>query len=162
MPGDPTRTRRIAFWRAERGAVPSVASGSVEELTVVLPGPAGVEPARVPAVLPPVRAAVPLLVRARRDTASSRAAVLWGTAAALALRLTARGLLLPGLSPEGHGAWRAGPLQPDGVERLRALAAAMPPEAHAVPVEGVTPLRLTAPEHREAARTGHRVRLGRA
>ncbi|CAM5239787.1 DEAD/DEAH box helicase OS=Streptomyces tendae OX=1932 GN=GUR47_29310 PE=4 SV=1 [Streptomyces tendae] len=63
-----------------------------------------------------------------------------------ALRLVARGLLLPGLSAAGHDAWRAGPLGAEETERVRHLAAAMPPEAHAVPVDDTAPLRLPDPE----------------
>ncbi|MER5940089.1 DEAD/DEAH box helicase [Streptomyces sp. NPDC001928] len=146
VPGDPARTGRVAFWRADGGAVPLVASGSVEALDVVLPGEDGVELVSVPAVLLPLRAALPALTRARTDTQAHRAGVFWGSATVLALQLVARGLLLPGLSSDDHDAWRAGPLRPEDVERVRALAAAMPPEAHAVPLDGVEPLRLADPE----------------
>ncbi|MGW5548441.1 DEAD/DEAH box helicase, partial [Streptomyces sp. NPDC003998] len=68
-------------------------------------------------------------------------------AAALhALRLVARGRLLPGLTPAGHDAWRAGPLEPADIAHLRAVAAALPPEGHAVPLPDPGPLRLPEPE----------------
>ncbi|MCF1595020.1 DEAD/DEAH box helicase [Streptomyces muensis] len=146
VPGDPARTGRIAFWRADGGAVPAVASGSVEELAVVLPGDDGVELVTVPAVLLPVWAALPVLTRARTSARSHRAGVFWGAAAVLALQFVARGLLLPGLSADDHDAWRVGPLRPEDIEQVRALAAAMPPEAHALPLDGVRPLRLPDPE----------------
>ncbi|MFF4256710.1 SNF2-related protein [Streptomyces sp. NPDC001663] len=142
VPGDPPRTGRVAFWRPDGGAPASVAAGSVEDLAVVLPGAEGVELVEVSAVLLPVRAALPALTRARADAYAHRGAVFWGTAAVLALQLVARGLLLPGLSPGDHDAWRVGPLAPEDIDRVRRLAAAMPPEAHAVPVAGVEPLRL--------------------
>ena len=146
VPGDPARTGRIAFWRAEGDAPALVASGSVEDLTVALPGEDGVELVSVPAVVLPVRAALPVLTRARVDAQGHRAATFWGAAAVLALQLVARGLLLPGLSAHDHDAWRAGPLRPEDVEYIRALAAAMPPEAHAVPLDDVEPPRLPDPE----------------
>ncbi|MFD5847589.1 DEAD/DEAH box helicase [Streptomyces chartreusis] len=149
VPGDPARSGRVAFWRADGGAVPPVASGSFEELDVVLPredGEDGVELVSVPAVLLPVRAALPVLTRARTAGQASRAGVFWGSATVLALQFVARGLMLPGLSPGDHDAWRVGPLRPEDVDRVRALAAAMPPEAHAVPLEGTEPLRLPDPE----------------
>src|SRR5690606_5347719 len=59
---------------------------------------------------------------------------------------TARGRLLPGLTAAGHDAWRAGPLEPDDVAHLRAVAAALPHEGHAVPLPGPGPLRLPTPE----------------
>ncbi|WP_333757228.1 DEAD/DEAH box helicase, partial [Streptomyces sp. IBSBF 3352] len=50
------------------------------------------------------------------------------------------------LTPTGHDAWRAGPLDPDDITHLRAIAAALPPEGHAVPLPGPGPLRLPDPE----------------
>ncbi|MBL3664693.1 DEAD/DEAH box helicase [Streptomyces sp. M2CJ-2] len=146
VPGDPARTGRFAFWRPDGSAPPAVDAASVEELTVVVPGEAGVETVSVPAALLPVRAALPVLTRARTHDEGHPAAVFWGAAAVHALGLVARGLLLPGLSPAGHDAWRAGPLDAEDVEAVRRLAAAMPPEAHALPVDGPGPLRLPDPE----------------
>ncbi|MFE0516947.1 ATP-dependent helicase, partial [Streptomyces sp. NPDC058964] len=134
VPADPSRAGEVAFWRSDGEAPPAVASGSVADLTVLLPGGNGVEPVRVPAVLLPVRAALPLLTRARVATDGHRSAVFWGTAGVLALHFLARGLLLPGLSPADHDTWRLGPLTARDAELVRELAAAMPPEAHAVPV----------------------------
>jgi superfamily II DNA or RNA helicase len=146
VPGDPARTGGVAFWRPDGEAPPDVAAGRVTDLTVALPGDHGVEPVTVPGVVLPVRAALPLLARARVAAQGHRATVFWGAAALLALRFSARGLLLPGLSPGDHDAWRAGPLRAEETEEVRRLAAAMPPEAHAVPMAGDEPLRLPDPE----------------
>ncbi|GGN51069.1 helicase [Streptomyces albiflavescens] len=146
VPADPPRTGTVAFWRPEGESPPAVASGSAEELTVVLPADEGVELLTVPAVLLPVRAALPVLTRARGAAQVQRATAFWGTAAVLALQFAARGLLLPGLTADDHDAWRAGPLRAEDLERIRELAAAMPPHAHAVPVDGAEPLRLPEPE----------------
>ncbi|MFJ3656614.1 DEAD/DEAH box helicase [Streptomyces nigra] len=146
LAGEPARAGRVAFWRSDGGAVPFLSHGSVEELSVVVPGEDGVELVTVPALLLPVRAALPVLTRARTSPQAARAGVFWGTAAVLALHVVARGLLLPGLSAEDHDTWRAGPLHPEDIERIRLLAAAMPPEAHALPVPGEEPLRLPDPE----------------
>lgn len=120
--------------------------GSAERLAVVVPGDEGVETVRVPATVLPVRLALPLLTRARAGGASHRATRFWGAAAVHALRLVARGLLLPGLSPADHDAWRVGPLDAEDVEAIRRLAAAMPPEAHATALDGTGPPRLPDPE----------------
>lgn len=116
----------------------------------MVPDGDGVDAVSVPAVLLPVRAALPVLTRARVAADGHRASVFWGAVAVEALHLVARGLLLPGLSEAGHDVWRAGPLDAEGTERVRHLAAAMPPEAHAVPADdarGLThPLRLPDPE----------------
>ncbi|MET9524109.1 DEAD/DEAH box helicase [Streptomyces coeruleorubidus] len=146
LPGDPGRTGSVAFWRPDGETPPVTASASVSDLTVVVPGVDGVEPQSVPAVLVPVRAALPVLVRARTGAQGHRSTVFWGAAATHALHLVARGLLLPGLSPGDHDAWRTGPLRAQDVEAVRRLAAAMPPEAHAVPLADAGSLRLPDPE----------------
>lgn len=139
VPGDPARAGRVAFWRSDGEAPTAVSSGSVTDLTVVLPDGDGVRQVSVPALLLPVRAALPVLTRARVDADGHRATVFWGAVAVEALHLVARGLLLPGLSATDHDAWRTGPLRPEDTERIRHLAASMPPEAHAVPVDDVAP-----------------------
>ncbi|MFE7119806.1 ATP-dependent helicase, partial [Streptomyces sp. NPDC057654] len=143
LPGDPARTGRVAFWSP--GEEPPAAPGSVEELTVVVPDGAEIATVSVRAVLLPVRDALPALTRARTARADE-AAAFWGAAAVLALQLAARGLLLPGLSATDHDAWRVGPPAPEDLRRIRELAAAMPPAAHAVPLPESDPPLLPEPE----------------
>ncbi|GGV29855.1 helicase [Streptomyces longisporoflavus] len=143
---DPARTGRIAFWRPDGDPPPPCSAGSVEQLTIAVPAGGGAQLTDVRAVLLPVRAALPVLTRARATAEAHPTAAFWGTAGLLALQLAARGLLLPGLTPHDHDAWRAGPLGADDLRRLRDLAAAMPPAAHALPLEGSEPLRLPEPE----------------
>ncbi|MFI1047952.1 DEAD/DEAH box helicase [Streptomyces griseoruber] len=130
------------------GQIGSGGGGAAErtELTVVRPHGTTVRRKQVPALTLPLDRALPLLVRARRDPAAHPATACWGAAALHALRLTARGRLLPGLTPSGHDAWRAGPLDPEDIAHLRAIAAALPHEGHAVPLPGPGPLRLPQPE----------------
>ncbi|MEV8020062.1 DEAD/DEAH box helicase [Streptomyces sp. NPDC086554] len=146
VPADPARTGRVAFWHPEGDAPPAVAAGTTEELTIAVPGDDGARPVDVSAVLLPVRAALPALTRARATADAHPTASFWGTAGVLALQLAARGLLLPGLTPSDHDAWRSGPLGADDLRRLRDLAAAMPPAAHALPLGDAEPLRLPQPE----------------
>ncbi|MFD5594777.1 SNF2-related protein [Streptomyces griseorubiginosus] len=152
LPAPLPREGRIAFWDPEDAPLPAASPESdarpVErtELTVVRPHGAGVRRRTAPALCLPVGEALPLLVRARRDPAAHPATACWGAAALHALRLTARGRLLPGLTATGHDAWRAGPLDPDDIAHLRAIAAALPYEGHAVPLPGTGPLRLPEPE----------------
>ncbi|MGW8741922.1 DEAD/DEAH box helicase [Streptomyces sp. WAC 04229] len=150
LPGDPGRTGAVAFWRPD-GATPGNTPGgrenpTAEDLTVVLPDGDGVGRVSVPAVVLPLRAALPVLTRARTSAHAHRSSVFWGAVAVEGLHLVARGLLLPGLSSADHDAWRAGPLGAEETERVRHLAAAMPPEAHAVPVDATGPPRLHDPE----------------
>lgn len=147
VPADPARTGRVAFWHPDGDAPPAVAAGTAEELTIAVPGDDdGARPGDISAALLPVRAALPVLTRARATAAAHPTARFWGTAGVLALQLAARGLLLPGLTPSDHDAWRSGPLGADDLRRLRDLAAAMPPAAHALPLDGTEPLRLPQPE----------------
>jgi superfamily II DNA or RNA helicase len=173
LPAGLPREGLIAFWDPEgepsglelsRAEAPRRAherEPGVRGPTADEPGPTGARPGEltvvrrhgddirtrvVPAVLVPVADAVPLLVRARRDRTAHPATACWGAAALHALHLAARGRLLPGLTASDHDAWRAGPLDADDIAQLRAIAAAMPPEAHAVPLPAPHPHALRLPE----------------
>ena len=142
------REGRIAFWDPDgERALPEAEVGVEQtELTVVRRQGTAVRRRSAPALTLPIEAALPLLVRARRDPAAHPATACWGAAALHALRLAARGRLLPGLTARGHDAWRAGPLEPEDIAHVRAVAAALPYEGHAVPLPGPGPLRLPEPE----------------
>ncbi|MFB7650534.1 MULTISPECIES: DEAD/DEAH box helicase [unclassified Streptomyces] len=158
LPAPLPRDARIAFWDPEAGRDDTLSgyastpegdpAGRTErtELTVVRRHGTGVRRGTTPALSLPLGEALPLLVRARHDPAAHPATACWGAAALHALRLTARGRLLPGLTATGHDAWRAGPLDPDDIAHLRAVAAALPPEGHAVPLDGPGPIHLPEPE----------------
>ncbi|MEV2247142.1 SNF2-related protein [Streptomyces sp. NPDC049970] len=156
LPGALPRDGRIAFWDPE-GTIgigvsgegfPLAGDGSaypLTELTVAVPdGTGGARTRAVPAVQLPVAEAVPLLAGARHRAVAHPATRAWGAAALHALTLVARGRLLPGLTAEDHDAWRAGPRDAEDIAHLRAVAASMPAEGHAVPSDG-TPLRLPEP-----------------
>ncbi|MFI6931158.1 SNF2-related protein [Streptomyces sp. NPDC050287] len=142
LPAPLPREGRVAFWDPADGELPAAPS----EITVVRRHGAGVRRRTTPALSLSVGEALPLLVRARRDPAAHPATACWGAAALHALRLTARGRLLPGLTVTGDDAWRAGPLDPGDIAHLRAVAAALPYEGHAVPLSGPGPIRLPEPE----------------
>ncbi|MFE9300862.1 DEAD/DEAH box helicase [Streptomyces sp. NPDC006856] len=134
IPADPARTSMIAFWNPD-GSTPCAPYRALSELTVL---DADLRPRTVPALFLPVRDALPVLTRARATAQPSPATAFWGAGALLALQLVARGLLLPGLSTADHDAWRIGPLSAEDLERVRGLAASMPPTAHATPVPDAT------------------------
>ncbi|MFJ1962268.1 DEAD/DEAH box helicase [Streptomyces massasporeus] len=152
LPAPLPREGRIAFWDPEGEPLPPgdaggpAAAGDIELTVVRRHGAAGVRRRTTRALTLPIDAALPLLVRARHDPAAHPATACWGAAALHALRLTARGRLLPGLTATGHDAWRAGPLDPDDIAHLRAVAAALPYEGHAVPLPGPGPILLPEPE----------------
>ncbi|MFI5820787.1 SNF2-related protein [Streptomyces rishiriensis] len=146
LPAPLPREGRVAFWDPADAPLPVAADAERTELTVVRRHGSSIRRKQAPALSLPLDKALPLLVRARRDPAAHPATACWGAAALHALRLTARGRLLPGLTPTGHDAWRAGPLDPEDVAHLRAVAAALPAEGHAVPLPGAGALRLPQPE----------------
>nr|WP_229902163.1 DEAD/DEAH box helicase [Streptomyces zaomyceticus] len=170
LPADPPRAGRIAFWSPEGDdlsdtlgtahdpdapdATPG-APGAAPDTTPGLPSPrvditvvdaGSLRPVTVPALTLSVRDSLPLLARARFSDTASPASAFWGAASLLALDLVSRGLLLPGLSPGDVDAWRAAPLGPAELAELRALAASMPPTAHAVPLSSDEPPLLPEPE----------------
>ncbi|MFF4868995.1 DEAD/DEAH box helicase [Streptomyces sp. NPDC000961] len=149
LPAALPREGRVAFWAPDGGALPdpgTAAGAERVELTVARRHGTGARSRLVPAVTLPVEAALPHLVAARHHPAAHPATAGWGAAALHALHLAARGRLLPGLTADDLDAWRAGPLDADDIAHLRAVAAALPAEAHAVPVPGRGPLRLPEPE----------------
>ncbi|MEV5445351.1 DEAD/DEAH box helicase [Streptomyces sp. NPDC052644] len=133
LPADPARDGRLAFWADDGAPLPEAPRcGAVEEVDVVADDAAS---RRVPALFLPVRDALPLLARTGAGSVGdpSGSCAFWGAAALLALDLVARGRLLPGVTEGGYDAWRVGPLAAEDLDRVRTLAASMPPSAHAVP-----------------------------
>ncbi|MFJ2742143.1 DEAD/DEAH box helicase [Streptomyces sp. NPDC087440] len=143
LPATLPRDARIALWAPDGPPPP----GAEDTLTVVRRQGAVVRTRKVPARLLPLADALPLLVAARHSPTAHPAARCWGAAALHALHLVARGLLLPGLTPGDHDAWRAGPPDAADIAQLRAIAAALPPEGYAAPLPGRTPLQVPDPAH---------------
>ncbi|MFD4860383.1 DEAD/DEAH box helicase [Streptomyces atratus] len=158
LPASLPRDGRVAFWDPDGGPLPE--PGDFADSVDWTPGPTaaeitvvrrhgkqdGVRRHTVPAVLLPVTDALPLLARARHQQSAHPATRCWGAAALQALNLVARGRLLPGLTGDDHDAWRAGPRDAEDIAHLRAIAAAMPVEGHAVPLPDRTPLQVPDPE----------------
>ncbi|MFH8475636.1 DEAD/DEAH box helicase [Streptomyces sp. NPDC018000] len=162
LPASLPRDGRVAFWDPDGGSLPepdafrghsaapesSAPFATAAEITLVRRHGQrdGIQRRTVPAVLLSVSDAVPLLAGARHQQSAHPATRCWGAAALHALNLVARGRLLPGLTGEDHDAWRAGPCDAEDIAHLRAIAAAMPAEGHAVPLPDRTPLRIPDPE----------------
>jgi superfamily II DNA or RNA helicase len=136
VPSDPPRAGALAVWGDGQGP---------DELDLVLPAGGGMRRRRVRGRLLPVASALPALLAPAAGGASASVAA-WSAAAAAGVGLVARGRLLPAASPDGYGAWRVGPLDAADLDWLRRIAAAMPAEGHALPVDGRRPLRLRSPE----------------
>ncbi|MBO4210225.1 ATP-dependent helicase, partial [Micromonospora echinofusca] len=156
-PADPPRAGTVAFFdpagapgmvgaAQPAGTDPVVGAGlpgRPETRELALPGEDGAVVRRtVPVRVVPVAEALPLLATlpdgpaVSGATGTHPATRFWAAVAGTGLHLVARGRLLPGVSPAGFGAWRAGPFDTADIERIRSLAAAMPATARAVPVDG--------------------------
>ncbi|MEU7486419.1 DEAD/DEAH box helicase [Streptomyces sp. NPDC042319] len=146
LPDEPPRAGEIAFWSPDGLPLPEPADAAeATDLKVVRRHGNSVRSRTVPALRLTVAEALPLLVQARHDPAAHPASACWGAAALHALHLAARGRMLPGLTAGDVDAWRAGPLDAEDAAQVRAIAAAMPVEAYAVPVPDSKPLQLHAP-----------------
>ncbi|MCZ9346085.1 hypothetical protein NGM37_51045, partial [Streptomyces sp. TRM76130] len=147
LPGDPARSGRMAFHAGGASGLPGrLPAEAVGELEVVVAHGRGARRRTVPAVVRPLAEALPRLL-AERDGAAAdgagrgldRTATAWRQAALYALHMAGRGLLLPGVSGEGHDAWRLGPFAPQDAAWVRALSEAMPSAAYGVPAEPCAP-----------------------
>src|SRR5262245_19530608 len=126
LPADPPRNAAFALWRPVPGFVPH---GRVRLSTA---GAHRVTAEELEAGLAPLPAAIPWL--ARTPIRGSASLLAWRAAVRAGLALVARGRLRPSVSPAGYDCWAVGPLDGEDACLLAALAAALPTEAHAVPL----------------------------
>src|SRR5215472_8992232 len=126
LPADPPRGAAFALCRPAPGFVPH---GRVRLWSA---GAHGVTAEELEAGLAPLSAAIPWL--ARNPIRGSASLLAWRAVVRAGLALVARGRLRPSVSPAGYDCWAVGPLDEGDAGLLAALAAALPPEAHAVPL----------------------------
>ncbi|WP_435155851.1 DEAD/DEAH box helicase [Amycolatopsis sacchari] len=135
VPSDPPRDGVLALWGDGAGPTP---------VELVLPQGKAFRRTTVDAHVLPLAEALPLLLSVREP--ASPAVAAWSAAVHAALTLVARGRLLPAVTSGGVDTWRVGPLDGADEALLRDLAAALPPEAHALPLSGLKRVRLHSPE----------------
>ena len=143
LPGDPPRLGALVVY--DRSKAPNAEAAALpDEVEVVLPNASGngVRRRTVVAKRVPVGDAIAFLHDLGADVPG---AALWLEVLTMGLGLIARGRLYPSVTASGWDAWRAGPLDPADRRLLADLAAAFPPEAHAVPLDRSSPLRLRSP-----------------
>ena len=144
LPGDPPRLGTLLLY--QRSSVPGpVVTGFRQQVEVVLPNATGSGARRrmVAAQTLGVADAILLLRDLDPELAGATA---WSAVFEVGLSLIARGRLYPAVTASGWDVWRAGPLDPTDLKLLSELAAALPPAAHAVPLDELSPLRLRSPE----------------
>ncbi|NYI90549.1 superfamily II DNA or RNA helicase [Amycolatopsis endophytica] len=134
VPSDPPRDGVLALWGGEPGPTP---------VELVLPAGKSFRRTKVDAHVLPLSEAIPRLLGLTEASPSLR---VWSAAVAAGLNLISRGRVLPAATRANLDAWRVGPLDGADEELLRDLAAALPPEAHALPLSGLKRVRLHSPE----------------
>jgi hypothetical protein len=139
LPAEVPRRGSFAFWRA---------GGGPEQVELVFEGGQyGVRKRMVSAHVLPVTTVLPELLSIDPNGSHvPRSLGVWASAATAGVGLIARGRILPAVTSDGADTWRVGPLDPGDEAWLRELAAAFPPEAHALGIPGSRPMRLRSPE----------------
>ncbi len=142
VPGDPPRRGRLALYS------PPTRCGSARPAELELAVRAGSRFQRsvLPVRLLSVAQALELLTAMPADSEPTTSLSAWALAFKAGVGLVARGRLLPAMSGKGLDAWRAGPLDISDERWLHELAAAFPPEAHALLIPDSRPLRVRSPE----------------
>ncbi|UXY32890.1 DEAD/DEAH box helicase [Streptomyces sp. HUAS TT20] len=146
--GQPHRLGRLALYPLPESALRALATApsAVDglPLSLVLPHGKGVRARKVEAYgLAPGTALALLLDPPEQGAHPSLHA--WAAVARATLRLIGEGRLQPALTEDGRPVWRLGPLGAHGKRTLDALAAALPPYAHNLPVPGSRPVRIAEP-----------------
>ena len=143
LPADPPRLGTLVVYDRGRTSVADAEGrGLPDEVEVVAartrpatacdvaPSPLGASPSPTPS---------PSSADLDVDIAGAAA---WSQVFTIGLGLIARGRLYPSVTASGWDAWRAGPLDPADRRLLAELAAAFPPDAHALVSGRSSPLRV--------------------
>jgi hypothetical protein len=133
-PADPPRRGSFVLFDPEAG--PDAGDGAAE--TLVLPGPGGPAPRRVPVRRVAVADAVPWLGSPAGDGDATASRAAWAAVVRAALDVVADGRTFPDASRSGFGCWRVGPLTEAEQDWLDRCAEAFPPLAHCLPVVAAT------------------------
>ncbi len=77
---------------------------------------------------------LPMLLALRPGETAHRSVAFWAACTRTALGYVGTGKILPAVAPSGRDRWRLGVLDDEDESHLRLLAAALPPEARAIPL----------------------------
>ncbi|MEM8924866.1 MAG: DEAD/DEAH box helicase [Actinomycetota bacterium] len=134
IPADPPRHSFFAAWDPDNpGGLGHTTSVDVE---LVLPARRGTALTLVAAEALSMTEAVDRLAALSHRDGASASAHAWAPVIRSALSLVAEARVLPWVSADGWDSWRVDPVGPGDHEILAALAAQLPPTAHATPVGG--------------------------
>ncbi len=135
---DPARDSWFACWDpASPGGLLESATddGPRSDLLVHTPAKRGTTKTTVSARRLDLADAIDLLAMLGRRDPASASAHAWADVIRAALSFIADGRVLPWVSPAGYDTWRVDPLGPSQTALVGQLAAALPAQAHATPVE---------------------------
>lgn len=138
VPEEPAHGSHLALWHEDFD------EGDTE-VVLALPAGSTVRRRSVRSRAVPIGRALDALVELAPNADVPPSVRAWSVAARLAIDLVARGRILPSISPSGLDTWRVGPLDPADSERRRALADALPPQAHALVIGSATPMQVWDP-----------------
>ncbi|BAH49421.1 DEAD/DEAH box helicase [Rhodococcus opacus] len=128
VPADPPRDSRLVFWcDSPDGAGPP----STDSHTGIFTGS---EVSTVPTQYVSLADALPMLLSLPPGRTAHRSVAFWSACAHTALEYLGAGKVLPSITRHGRDAWRLGILDDQDAAHLRLLAAALPPEARAIPL----------------------------
>ncbi|OUS91130.1 DEAD/DEAH box helicase [Rhodococcus sp. NCIMB 12038] len=127
-PADPPRDSRLLFWSdSPNGPRPP----SADSRTLIAAGGAV---NGVPTQVVSLADALPMLLALDPGDTAHRSVAFWAACARTAVGYLGAGKVLPSVTPHGRDVWRLGALDDEDASHLRLLAAALPPEARAVPL----------------------------
>ncbi len=138
---DPARESWFACWDPSSPGGLFDAANNVDpalprhDLVVHQAAARGTAKATVSAVRLDMAEAIDLLGPLGHRDQASPSAHAWADVVRAALAFIADGRVLPWVGPEGYDMWRVDPLGPRHANLVAQLVAALPPEAHATPVE---------------------------
>ncbi|MGW4333783.1 SNF2 helicase-associated domain-containing protein [Rhodococcus koreensis] len=128
VPADPPRDSRLVFWSdSPDGRQPPSADSRTRIFT-------GREVNSVPTQNVSLADALPMLLSPAPGDTAHRSVAFWAAAARTAVGYLEAGKVLPSVTPRGRDVWRLGALDDEDTSHLRLLAAALPPEARAIPL----------------------------
>ncbi len=134
IPADPPRHSYFAAW--DESSPGGLGADTSIDVDLVLPATRGTTRTMVAAEPLAMAEAVDLLTPLSRSDEASPTAHAWARVVRAALSLIAEARVLPWVSPDGWDTWRVDPVDGADHDLLAGLADALPPVAHATPVEG--------------------------
>ncbi|WP_128641831.1 DEAD/DEAH box helicase [Rhodococcus opacus] len=127
-PADPPRDSHLVFWSDSPDEPPPPGARTRTWITT------GNTVESVPTHSVSLADLVPMLLALSPGDTTHRSVAFWAACTRTALGYVAAGKVLPAVAPSGRDIWRLGALDTEDESHLRLLAAALPPEARAIPL----------------------------